>query len=50
MQNQGLQGYDKGVFEGVCEVFKLLISILCILFCWLQKFRADFEAAVGHKH
>lgn len=24
MQNQGLQGYDNWVFEGVCEVFKLL--------------------------
>lgn len=50
MQNQGPQGHYNSVFEGVCEVFKLLISTLCIPFCWLQKFQADFEAAVGHKH
>lgn len=47
MHNQGLQGYDNWVFEEVCELFKLLISILHIPFCWLQKFPADFKAAVG---
>lgn len=38
------------VFEGVCEMFTLLISLLCIPSFLLQKVLADFEAAVVHKH
>lgn len=50
MQNQGIHGYDNWVFVGVCEMFTLLISRLCIPSYLLQKVLADFEAAVVHKH
>lgn len=50
MQNQGIHGYDNWVFEGVCEMFTLLISRLCSPSYLLQKVLADFEAAVVHKH